>query len=200
MERVFQRVAQLKGLMFELDSARFDFREIQNLIEQSEEGIRRSLDDSQVLALLARVLRAEQQLRHVDDTVHRCPELMTDIGEEFALGAIGLLRDFLGFLQFLLRAFLLGHVGEELLAAWFDNRPLEIDHGRGSGVDVSGDRFDVEKITHVKGAIARCAGHVLDPPLRLLQINEQDDELLETTSVVSVTPALAELSECRNSG
>ena len=41
----------------------------------------------------------EKQLGHAENTVHRCADLVTHVGQELRLGAVGALRHLLGFPQ-----------------------------------------------------------------------------------------------------
>src|SRR6188474_556519 len=62
------------------------------------------MHDSKELALLGAELRVQGELRHPNDGVHWCADLVAHIGKELALGATGRFRGVLRFLQFGFRA------------------------------------------------------------------------------------------------
>ena len=68
-----------------------DLREVENVVDDLEQGIGRGLDHAQVLALLAAQLGVQRQLRHADDAVHRRPDFVAHVGEELALRAAAFL-------------------------------------------------------------------------------------------------------------
>jgi hypothetical protein len=70
LHRVVQRVAQAEFDRFEVQLARLDLGEVEDVIEQGQQGARRVLHHVQVLALLLRERGVERQLRHADDAIH----------------------------------------------------------------------------------------------------------------------------------
>ena len=101
LQGVGQGVPEIEGRLFHLQLAGLDLREVQDVVDEGQEGFRRVLDGGQVFALLARELGVQRQLRHPHDGVHGRADLVAHVGQEVALGAGGLLRPAFGPLQFL---------------------------------------------------------------------------------------------------
>ena len=59
-------------------------------------------DELGVLALLRAQVGEQEQLGHADDAVHRRADLVAHVGEELALGLVGVFGGLLGALHFLL--------------------------------------------------------------------------------------------------
>ncbi len=70
----------------------FDFREIENVIDDGQQRIGARADGFRVVALRRIELGIQQQPCHADDPVHGRADLMTDIGDEPALGPVRRLR------------------------------------------------------------------------------------------------------------
>jgi hypothetical protein len=99
LQRVAQGLAQLERQLLELEPPRLDLREVEDVVQQPQQGVRRALRHRQVLALLRIQRRAQQQVGHADHAVHRRPDLVAHVREEVALGHVGLLGRFLGHAQ-----------------------------------------------------------------------------------------------------
>ena len=65
-----------------------------------QQRVRGLLDHVEVLALLGGEVRVERERGHADDAVHRGPNLVAHVRQEFTLGAAGGLRVHLRALQF----------------------------------------------------------------------------------------------------
>ena len=78
----------------------FNFREIENVVDDPEQRFRRPLSSRQVLPLLHRKVRFQRQLRHAQHAIHRRANLVTHVGQEFALQAGGVFGPLLGRTQF----------------------------------------------------------------------------------------------------
>ena len=89
--RVVEQLPQLERRGIERQTAGLDLREVENVVDDLQQGIGRCLHHAQVLALLAAQLGVERQLRHADDAVHRRPDFVAHVGEELALGAAAFL-------------------------------------------------------------------------------------------------------------
>ena len=74
----------------------FDFREIQDAVDNPEQRRRRMADtfDKALLAFIQ--LRFLNQVRHADNRVHRRADFVTHVGQEFALGLRRLFCNFTG--------------------------------------------------------------------------------------------------------
>ena len=66
-----------------------DLGEIEDVVDDGQERLRRMLDDLEILALTGIELGIEHEFRHADDAVHRRANLVAHVGEELALGPIG---------------------------------------------------------------------------------------------------------------
>src|SRR5215469_2699646 len=83
---VFEGVAETEVSLIEIELPCFDLREIEQVIDQGEQGIGGILDRAQVFALLAGELSAQGKLGHAHDRVHRRANLVAHVGEELTLG------------------------------------------------------------------------------------------------------------------
>ena len=92
LQRVAQRVARAEGDRFELELSRLDLREVEDVVDDREQGVRRGLDRLDVLALLGREVGLEHELGHSQDPVHGRSDLVAHVGEELGLEARGLER------------------------------------------------------------------------------------------------------------
>src|SRR6266849_281819 len=72
----------------ELQFSGFDFRKIQDVVEDRHQRVGGSFDSSEVVALLVAELGVESEVGHSDDAVHRRADLVAHVGEEFAFRAI----------------------------------------------------------------------------------------------------------------
>ena len=110
----FQDFAQASGeLKFErakFHHSRVHFGEVQNVIEQAEKRIGRSLYHFQIFALLRGDLGVENQVGHAENSIHRGAEFMADVSEEFAFCAAGCFGGFLGGAQRVLILFANGNI------------------------------------------------------------------------------------------
>ena len=126
---VFDDVADAERDAVERQLARLDFREVEDVVDQRQQRLARVLDRAQVVALLRGERRAERQLRHADDGVHRRPDLVAHVGEELALGDGRLFGAALGDLELPVGALAVGDVARgrvdqaEILVG--DGRPLQ---------------------------------------------------------------------------
>ena len=115
---VFHGHAEAERGDLEVELARLDLREVEDVVDHRQQGVGRRLDQAQVFALLGRELRVQHQLGHADDAVHRGPDLVAHVGQELALGPGGRLGGLLGLTQPGLRPLAFGDVagdgGDEL--------------------------------------------------------------------------------------
>jgi hypothetical protein len=72
--------------------AGFDLREVEDVVDDVQQRMRRALRHRQQLALLGVEIGIEQQPGQADDAVHRRPDLVAHVGEELALDRGRLLR------------------------------------------------------------------------------------------------------------
>ena len=89
---LLHQLADRERNRLELELARFDLREVEDVVEDREQRIGRRLDRHQVVALMLVEAGVERQLGHADDPVHRGADLVAHVGQEFALRAAGFHR------------------------------------------------------------------------------------------------------------
>ncbi len=82
--------------------AGFDFGEVQNVVEDGKQRLRRCLHGIQAFQLLRREIRVQHQFGHSQNAVHGGADLVAHVGQKFALGAAGFFRGFLSLLQLFL--------------------------------------------------------------------------------------------------
>ena len=63
--------------------ARFDLREIQDVVDDGQERVPRPADDLCIFTLFRGEFCVEQQTRHADDAVHGGANFMAHVGNEF---------------------------------------------------------------------------------------------------------------------
>ncbi len=76
------RLPKVEVHHLEVQAAGFDLREVQNVVDDLEEGASRAVDDLRVLALLGIEIGVQEQARHADDPVHGGPDLVAHVGHE----------------------------------------------------------------------------------------------------------------------
>ena len=86
---VFEGIAQIHVELLELELAGFHFREVQNVIDDGEQGGAAVADGFGVVALQGIKLRVEQEFGHAEHAVHRRADLVAHVGEELALCTVG---------------------------------------------------------------------------------------------------------------
>src|SRR6516164_396193 len=93
--RVFKRVTEIEVSLVEFELPCLDLREIEQVINQREQGIRGILDRTQVFALLAGERSAQGKLGHSHNRIHRRANLVAHVGEELALRSCRFFGDLL---------------------------------------------------------------------------------------------------------
>ena len=78
--------AHVERRVLELHLAVLELREVEDLVDDADQGICRFANRRDHLLLLAVELGVEQQGAQAEDPVHRCPYLMTHVGQELGLG------------------------------------------------------------------------------------------------------------------
>ena len=91
VEGALDRAPQLERLVVQLDLAGLDLGEVEDVVDDREQGVGRRLDRLGVVRLLGVQLRVLEQAAHADDRVHRRPDLVAHRGEERGLGEVRLL-------------------------------------------------------------------------------------------------------------
>ncbi len=82
------RFVQIERARFELELAGLDFGEVENIVDDAEQGVAGELERLHIFPLLVREVGIETELAHSDDAVQRCPNLVAHVREELALRAV----------------------------------------------------------------------------------------------------------------
>ena len=88
-DHVFQLAAQAEIHFLQLHFPSLDFREIQDVIDELQQGFAAVPGQPEEVVLLGRQLGVVQQGEHAEDAVHGGPDFVAHVGEEFALGQVG---------------------------------------------------------------------------------------------------------------
>jgi hypothetical protein len=86
---VAETIAEIEVDCVDVELAGFDFGVVENVVDQSQQGIRGELGHVQVFALLGIEVGIEDEFGHADDAVHGSANLVAHGGEKIALRAIG---------------------------------------------------------------------------------------------------------------
>ena len=81
----FDRQPQVEGRKLDDQLASLDFGEIQDVVDDREQGFTGRADDLGVLALLGREAGVEQQAGHADDAVHGGADFVAHVGQKVRL-------------------------------------------------------------------------------------------------------------------
>jgi len=105
----YQRL-QLERNALQLQTPRFDLREVEHVVDQGEKRLAGSLHQLEILAPLLGRRRLDRQLRHPEDAVDRRSNLVRHVREELALGPARALGRLFRRLQLLLHLLAIGRV------------------------------------------------------------------------------------------
>ncbi len=83
--------AKVERLVLELDPAGLDLREVEDVVDDRQQGVAGGPDRLGVVALLVVERRVEHEPAHPDDRVHGRPDLVAHRGQERALRAVRIL-------------------------------------------------------------------------------------------------------------
>ncbi len=86
---VLDEVAEIERRLLELDLAGFDFRDIEDSVDDSEQCLGGAAGGFEIMLLLRPRFDVPYQLQHAEDAVHRRAQLMRHVGEKFGLGVVG---------------------------------------------------------------------------------------------------------------
>ena len=114
VDGALQTLAQVKGGVFQLHLSGFDLGEVQDVVDDRQEGIPAGADDLHKLLLRLIERGVDQQPAHADNGIHGGADLMAHGGQERALRLRGGFGRCLGFLQFHLRLLAFGDVANRL--------------------------------------------------------------------------------------
>ena len=87
VQRVFDASAQVKRLALQFELAGLDLREVENVVDDGEQGFAAGIDRLHVTVLLVGQRGFQQQAGHGDDAVHGGADLVAHVGQELRFGA-----------------------------------------------------------------------------------------------------------------
>jgi len=85
-----------KWNLFEFELTSFDLGEVEDVVDDRQQGLGAAMDGSREVLLLGGELGAEQEIGHAQHAVHGRADLVAHIGKELTLGAAGFLGGILG--------------------------------------------------------------------------------------------------------
>ena len=94
----------------QLQLARLDLGEVEQVVDQAQQAVGRRLDRPQALPLVVGQRGVEHQFGHAEDGVHGGADLVADLGQELVLGTAGRLRRLHGPPQLAFQPFAFGDV------------------------------------------------------------------------------------------
>ncbi len=178
--------------LFDLQLAGLDLREIQDVVDHTQQRCAGVVDLADIVALLGRHLSLQRQVREADDRVHRRAQLVTHVGKEPALRLRGLAQVPVCLFQF---ARALGNQLLEVIAMLLElqlglsalrdvlERAANSDDGAGRIADghthrpdphASPARRDDLKLLVVRHAVGHCGREHLGDPVTILRGVEGD--------------------------
>src|SRR6185436_15726010 len=84
-DQLVEHLAYAERDLLDLELARLDLREVEDLVQQSQQRARIGPHGFELFALLDAEVRVERHVGHADDDVHRRSELVAHVGEELRL-------------------------------------------------------------------------------------------------------------------
>ena len=107
---VRQALIQIEGLPFDGQFTGLDLGQVENVVEDAQQGFTRGADVGNHVALIRGQRFPFQQLRHAEYAVHRRADLMAHVGQELRLGDARRLRGISRLPEFQFTALALGNV------------------------------------------------------------------------------------------
>jgi hypothetical protein len=106
---MFDEFPQIEGDRFQLQMARFNFREIENVVDEVKKIVGGPAEPLHIALLFLGQFGFREQIGHGDDRVHGGPDLVAHRGEELTLGFRGAQGAIVCHFQFEILAFHLDH-------------------------------------------------------------------------------------------
>ena len=110
---LLQPPAQTERNVIQAQFASFDFREIQDVVQQPEQRVARLEYHLQIFPLFVRHTRIQNVFSHSDDGIHRSADLVAHVGNKSALRPAGCFGRFFLFVKRFFGLFLQGNVANE---------------------------------------------------------------------------------------
>ena len=82
------RTANVDRQSLQVELSRFDFREIQDVVDQGEQHFSAGADGFHIIPLFCGEVRTRQQVGEAEHSSHRCADLVAHIRQQHALGAV----------------------------------------------------------------------------------------------------------------
>ncbi|MNN47143.1 hypothetical protein D3C81_1615490 [compost metagenome] len=89
----FQQLSQTEVTDIQLKLACLNLGKVQDIVKNAQQVSAGTLYLAQIIALAFVQLRTQGQMRHADDGVHRCADLVAHIGQELRLDSCALLGE-----------------------------------------------------------------------------------------------------------
>ena len=86
-----QQGVEVELNLFQLQLAGFNLRQVENVVQNIQQGMAAAVDNIQIVALVFVQLGVQCQLGGPQNAVHRCANLVAHVGQKHRLGAVGLL-------------------------------------------------------------------------------------------------------------
>ncbi len=152
LQQMAKRLIQVEDSPVELQPAGLHDGEIQDVVDQDQQGFARLLYNIQILALVSIQVGGQHQIGHADHRIHGRADLMAHVGQQHALRAIGLLTGVAGDLQFPPRGVLaqLEREGQQESTQDDPGDGQEIQQPDVLDGNIAGDRH-VHGVQHVEG-------------------------------------------------
>jgi hypothetical protein len=100
VEYITQHGAQVEVALPQFELAGFDLREVEDVVDDVEQALARTVERLQAAALLLGKGCGEEQFGDAEHAVHRRADFVAHVGEKLRLGTARRLRRFLGGIEF----------------------------------------------------------------------------------------------------
>ena len=84
-------MGEIDRIVGDLQAVGFDFRQVENIVDDSQQCLARGLDRVDLFLLILVERRLGQQFGHANDAGHRRADLMAHVGQEAPFHHVGLL-------------------------------------------------------------------------------------------------------------
>ena len=84
--QIIEHILESKVDLLEIHFARFDFRKIENVVNDPQQVLGRAVDLVDIVFLLRREIGLQGQVRHTDNGIHRRADFVTHIGQKIGFG------------------------------------------------------------------------------------------------------------------
>jgi hypothetical protein len=99
LQDLLQTFAKLERNQLDFEFSGFDFREIQDVVDDGEERVCGETNQAEIFALVRRELGVQDKLGHSENAVERGADFVAHVGQESAFGGVGGFGGALGVVQ-----------------------------------------------------------------------------------------------------